>query len=905
MIESLAGSKWIEGIYPDTPCVLAAHTVLKLRLGAVERMMELVAAPPDDSTEYVHQLRVSSRRAGAALRLFRPWFAPRTSLRVRRNLRKIRKAAAMARNDDVHVALMGKEAAKLSTEARRALSGALEAIHSDRERVQSLLIAAARKSSGAKSGRKLLNNLILPSDPGNPPSISDSRTPGNPPYTLGALSHAVLPALVEEFTRAVQIDFSEATSLHRLRIAGKKLRYALEILTCCLPRESAAVAYRELVKLQSRLGRINDYFEINRRLEQLFKHVEKSHGGKAEANGSAPGNQPNEMLALWEFYKSQYERSTRRFMHWFDALRQRNLLDAAAALIASHGAQHPSREDSAPRQWRITRRSNRLESSGSLPSARHRRVAAIDVGTNSIRMAIAETDPAIGFRIIEDVKETTRLGTGVFRSGKLKVGAVKRSVAALQRMRAIAESHKVDSLRAVATSAVREAANGGEFVKLIRRRVGIRIEVIQPQREARLAFSGVSRDFDLADQRIAVVDTGGGSTELVFASSAVIDAIRPIPLGAVRLTESYQDPQKPGGYRFGDMRRRIDKVLRKSIRRVPYRPEYIVGAGGTFTSLARVALRGGHGEGKAGRFPFAVRGCELHHKTVSRVLNELRQMSLEERCRVQGLSVQRAEIIVAGLCIVERLMEHMKVDRLVIHDGGIRDGLVAEMIDELGFRCEHPRTHPEQVLGAVARYADRMQFPREHSEHVARLALQIFDSLAELQPDAEGTWAKPAHRDLLRCAGLLHDVGLRISHKAHHKHAYDMITHADLATLTRREIEIIANVCRYHRKRGPKRGDPGFRKLGADDQRLVAHLAGILRVADGLDYSQKQNVTDVVVHMMGNESLIEVSAEDDPAIELKRAAAKADVFESAFHTRVKCAVRSEIREPATASLARI
>jgi exopolyphosphatase/guanosine-5'-triphosphate,3'-diphosphate pyrophosphatase len=348
------------------------------------------------------------------------------------------------------------------------------------------------------------------------------------------------------------------------------------------------------------------------------------------------------------------------------------------------------------------------------------------------------------------------------------------------------------------------------------------------------------------------------------------------------------------------MRKRIEKVLKKSVRRVPYRPDFIVGAGGTFTSLARVALSEGGGPGSAGRFPFAVRGCELRHKTVLKVLNSLRRMSLEERCRVPGLSSKRAEIIVAGLSIVERLMEFLEVDRLLIHDGGIRDGLVAEMIDELGFRSQHPRTHPEQVLGAVSRFAERVRFPRDHSEHVARLALRIFDDLAEVQPDSMGAWARPGYRDLLHSAALLHDVGRRISRKAHHKHSYDMIVHADLATLTRREIEIIANTCRYHRKAGPRRGDPGFRKLGADDQRLVAHLAGILRVADGLDYSQKQNVRDVAVRVAENTIVFEATASDDAKVELRRAASKADVFESAFHTQVKVCVRAQARDKVTA-----
>lgn len=898
MIDEAVLSKWIEGTYPDTPGVLAAQTAVKVRLGAVEQLVESAGEKSAGEPEYAHQLRVTARRADAALNIFCLFFAFPKAKKTRKSLRKIRKAAARARNADVHCDLLNREAHKGSSEARRAIPSVLESLMKDREDGQKEIQRAAAGFRRSRVRRKLLRQLRIPSGPGQPTSSAQSvQTHG--PYTLGALSACALPTNIQHFTQCFEADLTEVSSLHTLRIESKKLRYALEVFGCCLPREPLSLAYQNLVKMQTRLGRINDYFEISTRVSKLAKALRRQ--GDQEKSADSTQKRSRDMLALAAFFRGRFQRSQRRFVHWFDALRQRQVLDSVSAMLAPLPTYSGARGDGEAQKSGSSKNAdvNRMVAAAS--DRHHRRVAAIDVGTNSIRMAVAETDPAVGFRIIEDVKETTRLGNGVFRTGKLKIGAVKRSLKALQRMRTIAEDYHVDALRAIGTSAIREATNGAEFVKLIRRQVGISIEVIRPQREARLAFSGVCRDFDLSDHHIAVVDIGGGSTELIFASRGVIDGIRPISLGAVRLTEIFERPDEPGRYYYGRMRRYVSKTLKQMIRRVPFHPNFIVGAGGTFTSLARVALR--DASGKGGRFPFAVRGYELRLETVCNVLQSLRTMSLEERCRVPGLSVKRAEIIVAGLCIVEQLMRRVRVDRLLIHDGGVRDGLVAEMIDELGFHCEHPRTHPEQVLAAVARYADRMHFPREHSEHVARLALRIFDQLAALDPDAGGTWAKPAHRDLLHCAALLHDVGVRIAHKAHHKHAYDMVTHAQLATLTRREIEMIANVCLYHRKRGPKRSDPGFRKLGADDQRLMARLAGILRIADGFDCSQEQLVTDVFVKVRDAETLFEAVASRQPAAELRRANEKADLFESSFHTKVQCFFRASSRAPAMLEVA--
>jgi exopolyphosphatase/guanosine-5'-triphosphate,3'-diphosphate pyrophosphatase len=355
-------------------------------------------------------------------------------------------------------------------------------------------------------------------------------------------------------------------------------------------------------------------------------------------------------------------------------------------------------------------------------------------------------------------------------------------------------------------------------------------------------------------------------------------------LGAVRLTETFTDPNRRGCYRFQEMRESIDHGLRKMVPQRTYHPHLMIGTGGTFTSLARAAiLRGTPAEG--GRFPFAVRGYELSLSEVRKLLDWLGAMTPEERRGVAGLSGQRAEIIVAGVCIVERLMTYLSVDKLRVHDGGIRDGLLAEMIDELHLQPEAPRSLPVDVVSTVRAFAERCNYDRAHAQHVRMLSLQIFDQLRRQVPDASGTWARRESRDLLEAAALVHDVGELISQDQHHRHSYDMIVHAELPGFTRREIEIIANIARYHRRKGPSPNHFNFRKLGDDDQRLVGHLVGILRVADGLDHTRTQTISAVRVDAEPRCVRFQAHAEQEPSLNLEYALRKADVFERAFHTQ--------------------
>lgn len=924
-------AKWIGGLHADTPLVVAARRVLRRRLKAVTEYLPLAAEHADEDVEHVHQLRVATRRSNAALQLFEHVVPTELRDRLRRKLRRVRRAAAAARCDDVHAELFSSRSAEGDEGQRqncaRQGSIAVSAVCDtaphrqdadaprDCEAARVWLLARIRESRAAAqksvckaaSGRQKLERrrreLVRVLRDARPMKSAD-RDGAPAVYTLGALAAARLPGLIDAVRTVPITALQEIEAVHALRIAGKRLRYALEIFAGCFPPGFREDVYPALGEFQDRLGDMNDLAEAAARLESLATRAR------------TPGEEHSDAVADWldaqaASYRERLERRHTEFLRWWSQGESRAVFAQLAELARScAGGASPHRGVACPE-----RSSGQAEleiassSPGHMPPAapavaniEHRRVAALDVGTNSIRLVVAETDPLSGVRIVDDVKETTRLGEGLYSSGMLSDAAIDRSIKALERMRAIADGYHVERLRAVGTSAVREARNGRAFVELARQQAGVSIETIDADKEARLAFSSVIGAFDLSEARFATVDLGGGSAELVLSTGGLIDAVHKLPLGAVRLTEAYGSDSGRGEYRYGEMRRAVDRIIADVVGDdAPL--DMLVGTGGTFTSLARMSIRRGAAPGADGRFPFAVRGFELPRDEVTTLLDMLRKMPLAARRRVPGLSTRRAEIIVAGVCVVERLMERLRVRRLRVHDGGIRDGLLAEMIDDLGVATARGADAARTALAQVRDFARRSDYERDHSEHVTRLALRIFDQLAAQMPDAAGAWARRECRDLLRAAGILHDVGIQIDFRRHHRHSYDMIVHADLPAWSRREVELIANIARYHRRGGPKPTHTNFRRLSADDQRLVAHLAGILRVADGMDRLHTQNVTDVLVHAEAGCVLFEALAESHPHVNLRFAARKADVFETAFHARARFGWRETGAERGVAAAA--
>jgi exopolyphosphatase / guanosine-5'-triphosphate,3'-diphosphate pyrophosphatase len=498
------------------------------------------------------------------------------------------------------------------------------------------------------------------------------------------------------------------------------------------------------------------------------------------------------------------------------------------------------------------------------------RFAAIDIGTNSIRLVVAEVQPDASYRVLDEDREMTRLGRGLYRDGRLGESSMEQSLAALGRMKAIADGFGVTELRAIATSAVREAANGRDFVREAWRRHRVRIEIVPPEEEARLAFRSVTRHFDLDDRLTAIVDIGGGSAEVILAAGGLVEQVVSLPLGAVRLAERYckSDPLKPKHWRA--LRRAIDQGIKDAIGRPPFAAEVMIGSGGTFTNLAEMAQA--ERDGKVTR----ARDYPLSRAEVTRLLARLRETPLEGRRQIPGLNPQRADIIVAGVAVVARLTRRLGTQRVLVNDRGIRDGVLLGMIDDLTGVTPAGRAQPPDRLELARRFARKCRSNERHCEQVARLSSEIFEALRDAYA------LPPAGGDILRAAALLHDIGYLINHERHHKHAYHLIMHGDLRGFSSREIELIANVARYHRRALPKKSHANFARLEKGERRLVRRLAGILRVADGLDRTHGQLVGGVRCRVRDGGVRLSVSAARDPSIELEDAKRKAELFERAF-----------------------
>ena len=518
-----------------------------------------------------------------------------------------------------------------------------------------------------------------------------------------------------------------------------------------------------------------------------------------------------------------------------------------------------------------------MTSSDPLPQPR---LAAIDVGTNTIRLTVAEVQDDDTYRILDEEREMVRLGEKLDRTGRLSEAAISRALAAIGKMKAIADGFKITQLRAIATSAVREAANGRSFIREVSRQHKVRIDVISGEEEAQLAFRTASRHFDFQNRATAVVDIGGGSVEVILSAGTAIDHVYSLPLGAVRVTERLMQSDPLRSKHWKQMKEEIDRGIRSIIRQPAHRAELMIGSGGTFTSLAHMSKW--QREGRHG----SVHGYVLTPSEIIHLLGRLRKTPLEGRLQIPGLSADRADIIVAGAAVISRLVRGLDTQQIMVNERGIRDGLLLQMIADLPGRSSASQLPlPGNRIEWARHFARKAHTNERHCEQVATLALQILDGVKN-RFDLPGS-----SRDLLHAAAILHNIGYLISHSKHHKHAYHLIMHGDLPGFTPHEVELIANVVRYHRRAFPRKRHENLAYLPRADQRLIARLSGILRIADGLDRTHSQSVTGIKMRWLQGRLRMSLEAKSFPEIESAEAERKADLFRKAFRTDVEMAWR--------------
>lgn len=448
------------------------------------------------------------------------------------------------------------------------------------------------------------------------------------------------------------------------------------------------------------------------------------------------------------------------------------------------------------------------------------RISAIDIGSNSIRQIVADVSAGGGIQVVDEMKAAPRLAAGLVDTGRLDEDAMARAIEAIGRMATLARQLGAERIEPVATSAVRDAANGDDFLLQVQRQTGLHVRVLDGDEEARLSFRSALAHFDLGSGRAVVADIGGGSLELVLSVDGVIDRIASLPLGAVRLTERFLPEGSTRPKLLRALRREVRAQLRPHLPVRDWRGAPLIGSGGTFTNLAGLYLT------RQGIFTArSVHAARVPRGDVEHLLEMLHAMEPAERRTVEGLNADRADIIVAGLAVVAEVMARLEARDVQVSRYGIREGILLESA-----RVRPVVADPGEARErSVRELAERCHYELPHSANVERLALRLFDSLGAR------LGATPAERPLLADASLLHDVGYHISYDRHHKHSYHIIVHAELLGVQPADQVVIANVARYHRGAPPKKKHRNYGGLDGTLRAQVRRLSALLRIADGFD----------------------------------------------------------------------
>lgn len=503
---------------------------------------------------------------------------------------------------------------------------------------------------------------------------------------------------------------------------------------------------------------------------------------------------------------------------------------------------------------------------------RRKRLAAIDIGTNSIRCIVVEVVNGGSFRILDDEKATVRLGESLGEGKGISPAAWERAMENLLRMKKILDGYGVEYVEAVATSAVRRAANSADFIRAVAERTGIKVVVIPGEEEARLVSLSVLHNFDMEGIRYGMIDIGGGSLEIVTALGNRVEEYYSLELGAVTLTEKFlhRDPVA------ADELQKLVKHVRLSLKQIfdgeDANARCLVASGGTITSVAAMIMA------TRGEAYDSVHGYEILRSDIVHLLAMLVRKDVKERKGITGLNPDRADIIVAGVAVIEELMKFFDANILRVNERGIREGLILDSLRK--HRLIGEGTRRRSWRAAALDFSRSCLVDEEHARQVARLSLDLFDALTTAFPMGD------RERRILEAAALLHDSGYFINYSSHHKHSYHLIRHADLFGFTPREREIIANVARYHRKSLPKKKHEGFARLAEPDRVLVSRLGGILRLADGLDRRRNCLVRQVTSELTESIFRISLSGDEDLSVEIFSGKVKGNLFESAFHRKL-------------------
>ena len=512
-------------------------------------------------------------------------------------------------------------------------------------------------------------------------------------------------------------------------------------------------------------------------------------------------------------------------------------------------------------------------------------VAGLDIGSNAIRMVVAEVLADGNIEVLEKLQKGIRLGQDTFRMGRLGGETTRAAVAILKEYRRILDTYRVQHLRAVATSAVREAGNCDTFVDRVLMATGFEVEVIDPAEESRLTVAGVRRHLspEIATKRglTLVAHVGGGSTLLTVMHQAEIVNSQSLPLGSIRLREGLLSGSESPEGGAAILRQQIDNVLAGTQSGLPLdRIETFVAIGGDARFVASQVGKPVSPDGMftVARAPFEklVRECLGH--------------TPEGLTKAFGLAFADAETLNSALLVYQALLNAAEAKQFVISQVSMRDGLLLDLASRVTGREDEALS--KGVIRSALAVARKYRADRRHGQMVADMATRLFD---ELQPEHR---LAARQRLLLRVAALLHEVGGFVSNRSHHKHSYYLIANAEIFGLSREEHEVVAHIARYHRRATPQQSHPEYMMLPRDRRILVSKLAALLRVADALDRGRGQEVQDFRCDRREEGFVVWIPGLTDLTLERQALTQKGDLFEDVFGMKIRL---EEVRSPLAAA----
>jgi exopolyphosphatase / guanosine-5'-triphosphate,3'-diphosphate pyrophosphatase len=527
-------------------------------------------------------------------------------------------------------------------------------------------------------------------------------------------------------------------------------------------------------------------------------------------------------------------------------------------------------------------------------------LAAIDIGTNSVHMVVVRINPELpAFNIVDAEKSTVRLGERCPLTGNLTAEAMARAIAALRRCLDMAKIWNAEQVIAVATSATREAPNGKDFIREVETQLGLQVDLISGQEEARRIYLGVLSGLEFNHQLHTIIDIGGGSTELILGDGHDPRFLSSTKVGAVRLTNQFVTTDPINNRDFDRLQAYVRGMLEWPLEDLkasiePGETVNMVGTSGTIESLIRLDAY----DATAGAPPTTLGGYILTLERLQVLNQRLRKLSFAERCKMPGMSERRAEIILAGGIILQEVMQNLKMTKIQSCTRALREGIVVDWMLNHGLIEDRLRYQGSVRQRSALNLAQKYRVNLDNARQVAQFAVDLFDQTR----GALHQWGAQ-ERELLWTAAILHNSGHYISHSAHHKHSYYLIRNGGLLGYTDAEIEIIANLARYHRKGAPKKKHESYQGLSKLERQTIDQLSALLKVAVALDRRQINAIHQLHCAFNAVErelclTLTPTQAGDDCSLELWSLEYKKACLEAEFG--IKLVVRVELAQDAAA-----